>query len=78
MENISQSLRASKLELEALRKRLKSSEEAREYFNEEWSRSRAAAEKLPLFERLVRESGARLREKEEDLSGLQDDVGEIK
>ena len=78
MEHLLQSLRASKLELEALRKQLISSEKSRESLSDALSTARIAADKLPLFERKVADLSAQVEEKNLDIAGLRDDVMEIK
>lgn len=74
MEELSQRLKASTVELEALRRSLVSSERTRASLLEELSELQQAKEKLPLFEAKVRELTDANREMEKEIQGLQCDI----
>jgi chromosome segregation ATPase len=78
MEQLSQRLKASKVELEALRSSLASAERARESLVEELSDARVAKEKLPLFEAKVQELAKENHEKELEIIALREDISEIR
>ena len=78
MEQLSQRLKAAKVELEALRKSLTASEKTRDSLVEELSETRQAKEKLPLFEAKVRELTADNRQKEMEILSLTEDVAEVR
>mmetsp|Transcript_5269 Transcript_5269/g.7702 ORF Transcript_5269/g.7702 Transcript_5269/m.7702 type:complete len:688 (-) Transcript_5269:351-2414(-) len=78
MEQLSQGLKGAKLELEALRKQLASSEKTRESLVTELGETRQAAEKLPLFEAKVAELMREVQEKDFEIRGLQDDINDVK
>jgi hypothetical protein len=74
MEALIQRLKASTVELEALRSSLAHSEKTRASLVEELSETRQAKEKLPLFEAKVRELTDSNHEMELEIKGLQDDI----
>jgi hypothetical protein len=78
MEQLSQRLKETKVELEALRQSLASSERIRESLLEELGSARVAKEKLPHFEAKVQELALENREKEMEIAALKEDVAEIR
>lgn len=78
MEQLSQRLKETKVELAALRQSLASSERIRESLLEELGSARVAKEKLPLFEAKVQELAVENREKEMEIAALKEDVAEIR
>lgn len=78
MEQLSQGLKAARLELETLRNQLASSEESREHLVAELAEMRQAAEKLTLFESKVSELTMETNLKDMELKGLQDDIADVK
>lgn len=78
MEQLSQGLKAAKLELETLRKQLASSEEIKENLVAELAEMRQSAEKLPLFENKVSELTMEVNLKEMEIKGLQDDIADVR
>lgn len=78
MEQLSLGLKGAKVELEALRKQLASSEETRESLLEELGDSRHAVEKLPLFEQRVSDLTMEVNLKEMEMRGLQDDIADVR
>lgn len=78
MEQLSQGLKAAKLELVTLRNQLASSEESREALVEELAEMRQAAEKLPLFESKVSELTMEVNLKNMEIKGLQDDIADVR
>ena len=78
MEQLSQRLKESKVELDALRQSLASSERIRASLLEELGSARVAKEKLPLFEAKVQELALENREKEMEIAALKEDVAEIR
>ncbi|KAL7516629.1 hypothetical protein ACHAWX_001624 [Stephanocyclus meneghinianus] len=78
MEQLSQGLKGAKLELEALRNQLASSEESRESLLAELAETRQAAEKLPLFESKVSELTMEVKLKDMEIKGLQDDIADVR
>jgi hypothetical protein len=78
MEQLNQRLKASKVELDALRRSLNDSEAIRNSLVEELSVTRQAKEKLPLFEAKVHELTQENREKELELMGLREDIAEVR
>jgi flagellar capping protein FliD len=78
MEQLSQGLKGAKLELEALRNQLASSEESRESLLAELAETRQAAEKLPLFESKVSELNMEVKLKDMEIKGLQDDIADVR
>jgi len=78
MEQLSLGLKGSKLELEALRKQLASSEEIREGLLTELGEAKQAAEKLSLFEERVSELTMEVKLKDMEIKGLQDDIADVK
>jgi chromosome segregation ATPase len=78
MEQLSQRLKEAKVELEALRQSLASSERVRESLLQELSETRVAKEKLPLFEAKVQELAVENREKTIEIMSLTEDVAEIR
>jgi len=78
MEQLAQNLRGSQIELEALRKQLTSSEVTRSALVKELGETRSATEKLPLFEKKVKELTTQNREMELEIRGLKDDIEDIR
>ena len=78
MEQLSQGLKGARLELQALRKQLASSEETRESLVAELTDARAASEKLPLFEAKVAELTEQVRMKDLEIQGLTEDLLDVK
>ena len=78
MEQLSQGLKGARLELQALRKQLTSSEETRESLVAELNDARAASEKLPLFEAKVAELTEQVRMKDLEIQGLTEDLLDVK
>lgn len=78
MEQLSLGLKGARVELETLRKQLKSSEETRESLLEELGEARQAAEKLPLFEQKVSDLTMEVRLKEMEIQGLRDDIADVR
>ena len=78
MEELIQRLKASTVELEALRSSLANSEKTRASLVEELSETRQAKEKLPLFEAKVRELTDSNHEMELEIKGLQDDINDTR
>jgi chromosome segregation ATPase len=78
MEQLSLGLKGARIELVALRKQLKSSEDTRESLLEELGEARQAAEKLPLFEQKVSDLTMELRLKEMEIQGLRDDIADVR
>ena len=78
MEQLSQGLRGARVELDALRSRLASSEETREALVLELATARAATEKLPLFEARVTELTRDVEEKSFEILGLREDIHEVR
>lgn len=78
MEQLSLGLKGARIELDALRKQLKSSEDTRESLLEELGEARQAAEKLPLFEQKVSDLTMELRLKEMEIQGLRDDIADVR
>lgn len=78
MEELSQRLKASTVELEALRSSLANSEKTRTSLVEELADTRQAKEKLPFFEAKVRELTEANREMELEIRGLQDDINDTR
>ncbi len=78
MEQLSLGLKGAKLELEALRKQLTSSEEIREGLLAELGETKKAAEKLSLFEERVSELTMEVKLKDMEIKGLQDDIADVK
>jgi hypothetical protein len=78
MEQLSSRLKEAKVELEALRQSLASSERVRASLVEELTETRVAKEKLPLFEAKVQELAIENREKQMEIMSLTEDVAEIR
>jgi chromosome segregation ATPase len=78
LEQLTSRLKASKVELEALRRNLRESERVKESLVEELGESRSAKEKLPLFEAKVKELTQDNREKELEIQGLRDDIADVR
>ncbi|KAL7455627.1 hypothetical protein ACHAWC_008274, partial [Mediolabrus comicus] len=78
MEQLSLGLKGAKVEIEALRKQLESSEDTRESLVAELGDARQAMEKLPLFEEKVNDLTMELNLKNLEIKGLQDDIADIK
>ena len=78
VEQLSLGLKGAKLELEALRNQLSSSEETRESLSEELGEARQAVEKLPLFEQKVSDLTMEVKLKEMEIKGLQDDIADVR
>ena len=78
LDQLTSSLKASKIELEALRRNLRESEHVRESLVKELGESRTAKEKLPLFEAKVKELAQDNREKELEIQGLRDDIADVR
>mmetsp|Transcript_37651 Transcript_37651/g.81280 ORF Transcript_37651/g.81280 Transcript_37651/m.81280 type:complete len:705 (+) Transcript_37651:160-2274(+) len=78
MEQLSLGLKGAKVELEALRKQLASSEETRESLLEELGDARVAVEKLPLFEQKVSNLTMEVNLKEMEIRGLQEDIADVR
>lgn len=78
MEQLSLGLKSAKVELEALRKQLVSSEETRESLLQELGEARQAVEKLPLFEQKVSDLTMEVKLKDMELQGLQDDIADVR
>jgi len=78
MEQLSLGLKGAKVELEALRKQLTSSEETRESLLEELGDARQAVEKLPLFEQKVSDLTMEVNVKDLEIRALQDDIADVR
>ncbi len=78
MEQLSLGLKGARVELETLRKQLKSLEEIRASLLEELGEARQAAEKLPLFEQKVSDLTMEVRLKEMEIQGLRDDIADVR
>lgn len=78
MEQLTQRLNGSTLELEALRNQLSESEKTRESLMSELGETRQASEKLPLFEAKVTELTEENKEMELEIMGLRDDIAEVR
>jgi predicted RNase H-like nuclease (RuvC/YqgF family) len=78
MEQLSLGLKGAKVELDALRKQLVTSEETRASLSEELGEARLAVEKLPLFEQKVSELTMEVKLKEMEIQGLQDDIADVR
>jgi chromosome segregation ATPase len=78
MEQLSLCLKGARVELDTLRKQLKSSEETRESLLEELGEARQAVEKLPLFEQKVSDLTMEVRLKELEIQGLRDDIADVR
>lgn len=78
MEQLSLGLKGAKVELEALRKQLASSEETRESLLGELGDARQAVEKLPLFEQKVSDLTMEINLKEMEVQGLQEDIADVR
>jgi len=78
MEQLSQRLKESKVELEAIRTSLASSESVRASLLEELSETRVAKEKLPLFQAKVQELADANQQKDIEIMTLTEDVAEIR
>ena len=78
IEKLTQAVRASKLELNALRKQLAISEETRIALQEQLASAKIAAEKLPIFEERVEQLTVDLHEKQLDLEEMRENMKEVK
>lgn len=78
MEQLSQRLKESKVELEAIRTSLASSESVRASLLEELSETRVAKEKLPLFQAKVQELADANQQKDIEIMTLTEDIAEIR
>lgn len=78
MEQLSLGLKGAKVELDALRKQLITSEETRASLLEELGEARQAVEKLPLFEQRVSELTMEVKLKDMEIQGLQDDIADVR
>lgn len=78
MEQLSLRLKGAKVELDALRKQLITSEETRASLSEELGEARQAVEKLPLFEQRVSELTMEVKLKDMEIQGLQDDIADVR
>jgi len=78
MEQLSQWLKGAELELETLRKQLRTSEETRQALLQELTHYKSSCDKLPLFEKRVTELTAQVRERDLEIQGLHDDIVEVK
>jgi hypothetical protein len=78
MEQLSLGLKGAKVELDALRKQLITSEETRTSLLEELGEARQAVEKLPLFEQRVSELTMEVKLKDMEIQGLQDDIADVR
>ena len=78
MEQLAQGLKGAKVELEALRKQLASSEETRESLSRELGEARQAVEKLPLFEQKVSDLTMEVKMKEDEIRCLQEDIADVR
>ena len=78
MEQLSQGLKGAKVELEALRKQLASSEETRASLLDELGEARSAVEKLPLFEQKVTDLTMEVKMKVDEIQCLQDDIADVR
>lgn len=78
VEQLSLGLKGAKVELEALRNQLSSSEETRESLSEELGEARQAVEKLPLFEQKVSDLTMEVKLKVMEIKGLQDDIADVR
>lgn len=78
MEQLSQRLKESKVELDNLRTAMESSERVRASLVEELSETRVAKEKLPLFQAKVQELANSDIEKDQEISALKEDISEIR
>lgn len=78
LDQLTSRLKAAKIELEALRRNLRESEQVRESLVVELGESRTAKEKLPLFEAKVKELTEDNREKELEIQGLREDIADVR
>ena len=78
LEELQSRLKVSRIELQALRKSLEDSEKTREKLVAELAESRHAKERLPLLEHKVDELTAENRALTLEISGLQDDIAEVR
>jgi chromosome segregation ATPase len=78
IEELSSRLKAAKVELRELQKRLADSERSRNQLVDELGESRVAKEKLPLFEAKVKELTAESEEQALEIMGLREDIDEVR
>jgi len=78
MEQLSQRLKESKVELDTLRTSSVSSEQIRASLVEELSETRVAKEKLPLFQAKVQELANANIEKDREILTLKEDISEVR
>jgi hypothetical protein len=78
MEQLSQGLKAAKLELASLRKQLSESEEVRQNLVTDLTETSQAREKLPLFEIKVKELTEEVQEKTIEIQCLNEDIQEVR
>ena len=78
IEQLSSKLKTSEVELKSMRKSLKESNELHQSLVEELGVTRAAKEKLPLFEEKVKQLTQENREMELEIAGLKDDIVDVR
>lgn len=78
LEQLTSSLKASKIELTTLRSRLSESEKTRDDLVQILAESRNAREKLPLFEARVQELTVENRDLALEVQGLQEDIADAR
>mmetsp|Transcript_30612 Transcript_30612/g.70069 ORF Transcript_30612/g.70069 Transcript_30612/m.70069 type:complete len:232 (+) Transcript_30612:2379-3074(+) len=78
MERLVSSVKASKLEIESLKKQLLSTEESRDNLARELAEIREANEKLPYLESTVAKLTREVSEKDAELQSTLDDMREVK
>ena len=78
MEQLSQALKVSKIEREALRKQLQESEERRSEVENDSVRGREASAILPKLEAELEETKRVLKEKCQEIQGLREDISEVR
>lgn len=78
LEQLSSKLKTAEVELVAMRKSLKESNETHQSLVEELGEARHAKEKLPLFEQKVKELTKENREMEREIAGLKEDISDVR
>jgi TATA element modulatory factor len=78
LEQLTSSLKATKVEVVSLRSRLSESERTREDLVQVLAESRNAREKLPLYEARVQELTAENRELTQEVMGLREDIADVR
>lgn len=78
MDQMTQALKASKIERESLRRQLEESEETRVKMLSDLTENGDASERLPELQREMVETKEELREKDMEIRGLRDDMMEMR